>query len=105
MAALEVLRARSGVDPSTVGFWGESEGAWVASLAASRSDQVAFLVTVGASGVSPVRQTAWNWGNYLRHAGVSGSLLRTVRGPATRLVVAMGLFPEANYDPVPSWEH
>ncbi len=24
---------------------------------------------------------------------------------ATRLVVAIGLFPEANYDPVPPWEH
>ena len=104
MSAIQVLRAQPSVDPRHVGFWGESEGAWVASLAASRSAEVAFLVTVGASGVSPVRQTAWNWGNYLRHAGVSGSLLQTVQGPATRLVVAIGLFPEANYDPVPSWE-
>ncbi len=105
MAAVQVLRTRAGIDPSNVGFWGESEGAWVTSLAASRSTNVAFLITVGASGVSPVRQTAWNWGNYLRHAGVSGSLLRTVQNPATRLVVAIGLFPEANYDPVPPWEH
>jgi uncharacterized protein len=28
-----------------------------------------------------------------------------VQGPATQLVVAVGLFPEANYDPVPPWEH
>ncbi len=105
MSAIQVLRTKPGVDPNSIGMWGESEGAWVASLTASRSSQIAFLVTVGASGVSPVRQTAWSWGNYLRHAGVTGSLLRTVQGPATRVVVAIGLFPEANYDPVPSWEH
>lgn len=105
LSAVQVLGAWPDVDPRRLGFWGESEGAWVISLAASRSTEVAFLVTVGAVGVSPVRQTAWNWGNYLRHAGVSGSLLRTVQDPATRLVVGIGLFPEANYDPVPPWEH
>jgi uncharacterized protein len=72
MAAIQLLRAQPGVDPGNVGLWGESEGAWVTSLAASRSTEVAFLITVGAVGVSPVQQTAWNWTNYLRHAGVSG---------------------------------
>jgi dienelactone hydrolase len=105
LAAVAALRAHAGVDPARVGFWGQSEGAWVTSLAASRSTDVAFLVTVGAAGMSPSQQTAWNWGRFLRHAGVSGSLLRTVQETAARLAVGAGLFPEADYDPVPAWKH
>jgi dienelactone hydrolase len=105
LAAVRVLRAQAGVDPRRVGFWGASEGAWVASLGASRSTEVAFLVTVGAAGMSPARQTAWNWANDLRHAGVSGSLLHTVQQTAARVAVGVGLFPEADYDPVPAWRH
>jgi uncharacterized protein len=104
LAALRVLRAQAGVDPARVGIWGQSEGAWVTSLAASHSSDVAFLVTVGAAGVSPAQQTGWNNAIALRHAGVSGSMLRTVQVTATRLAVGAGLFPEANYDPVPAWE-
>jgi dienelactone hydrolase len=105
LAAVRVLRAQAGVDPRRVGFWGRSEGAWVASLGASRSTDVAYLVTVGAAGMGPARQTAWNWGNDLRHAGVSGSLLQTVQQTAARVAVGVGLFPEADYDPVPAWRH
>jgi dipeptidyl aminopeptidase/acylaminoacyl peptidase len=35
LAALALLRGRDGVDPARVGLWGVSEGAWVASIAAS----------------------------------------------------------------------
>jgi uncharacterized protein len=105
LAAFQLLRDSPGVDPDRVGLWGESEGAWVVSLAAARSPQVAFLVTVGAVGVTPARQTAWNYVDDLRHAGVSGSLIPAMQQTATRLVVGIGLFPEADYDPIPAWEH
>lgn len=104
LAAVHVLRARSDVDPARVGLWGESEGGWVAPLAASRSADVTFLVLVGASGVSPARQQAWNLGNQLRQAGVSGSMLHTIPVTGVRLLVGAGLFAEANYDPVPVLE-
>jgi uncharacterized protein len=104
LAGLRLLRARGDVDPASVGLWAQSEGAYVAPLAANRSTDVAFLITVGAIGVTPVRQTAWQYGQYLRHAGVSGSLAHTMQVTAARMTVAAGLFPEANYDPVPAWE-
>jgi dienelactone hydrolase len=105
LAAVRLLRGTPGVDPGRVGLWGQSEGAWVTSLAASRSPEVAFLVTTGAVGVSPAEQTGWSNANDLRHGGVSGSLLSTLQSTATRLAVGAGMFPEANYDPVPAWEH
>jgi uncharacterized protein len=104
LAGLRLLRARGDVDPASVGLWAQSEGAFVAPLAANRSTDVRFLITVGAIGVTPVRQTAWQYGEYLRHAGVSGSLATTMQVTSARMTVAAGLFPEANFDPAPAWE-
>jgi uncharacterized protein len=104
-AAFGTLRRQPGVDPSRVGVWGRSEGAWVAPLVASRAPDVAFVVTVGAVGMAPARQTAWFWTNLLRHSGVSGSLLRAFPLTFTRFAVDAGLFAEADYDPVPVLEH
>ena len=104
LAAVHVLRARSDVNAATVGLWGESEGGWVAPLAASRSADVTFLVLVGASGVSPARQQAWFLGNQLRQAGVSGSMLHAIPVTGVRLLVGAGLFAEPDYDPAPVLE-
>jgi uncharacterized protein len=102
LAAVKTLQARDDVD--AVGLWGLSEGAWVAPLAASRSDEVAFLVLVGASSVPPAQQEAWSMENRLRHKGVSGSLLGAMTRSFMRFLVAAELFPEARYDPVPVLE-
>ncbi len=104
LAAVRTLQARADVDRETVGLWGLSEGAWVAPLAAARSNEVAFLVLVGASGVPPAQQEAWSMENNLRHQGVSGSLLNAMTRSFVRLLVAAGLFPEARYDPIPVLE-
>jgi dienelactone hydrolase len=103
LAGVQVLRARADVDPARVGIWGLSEGAWVAPLAATRSADVAFLITVGAVGVTPAQQTAWSDGEYLRHHGVSGSLLQ-MEVTGVRFAIGTGQFAEASYDPVPVWE-
>jgi hypothetical protein len=104
LGGVRVMREHPDVDPTRVGLWGQSEGAWVAPLAATHSSDVGFVITVGAIGVSPARQQAWSYGEYLRHAGVSGSLLRTMQDRVIRVGVASGLFGEVTYDPVPVWE-
>ena len=42
-----------------VGLWGISQGGWVAPLAATMSDRVAFLVLVASVGVTPGEQMRW----------------------------------------------
>jgi dienelactone hydrolase len=101
LAGLRALRSRADVDPAEVGLWGVSEGGWVAPLAASRSTDVAFVVVVGAPGISPERQQSWNLTNRLAAAGVSGSLRDTVSRTTLGLLVGAGMFPEAGYDPAP----
>jgi uncharacterized protein len=104
LAGLDVLMSRSDVDPDRVGIWGLSEGAWVASLAASRSDAVDFVVVVGAAGMTPSRQTAWAYGERLEHAGVSGSLYRTLQVRGMHLMKGLDLFANADYDGASVWE-
>ncbi|MGW3038524.1 alpha/beta hydrolase family protein [Kitasatospora sp. NPDC001159] len=104
LAGLHLLRERPDVDRDRVGLWGLSEGAWPASLAASRSADVAFLITAGAVGLTPARQQAWSYGEFLSHQRVSGSLLNALQDTSTRQLVGAGLFPQADYDPVPAWE-
>jgi uncharacterized protein len=101
LAAVRLLRTRPGVDPARVGLWGLSEGGWVAPLAAVTSDEVGFVITVGASGVPPAPQEAWGKANRLREAGVSGSMARVYPATVVRLLVDAGAFPEGDFDPVP----
>jgi dipeptidyl aminopeptidase/acylaminoacyl peptidase len=58
VAAVALLATRRDVDPSRLGLWAQSEGAYVAPLACRRSSAVKFVITVGAVGVTPAVQTA-----------------------------------------------
>jgi dienelactone hydrolase len=101
LAGVGLLHGLSDVDPARVGVYGFSEGGWVAPQVAVRSADIAFLITVGGNGVSPIRAQSWSYGEHLTHAGVTGSMreMEQVTGPA--LLSALSLFPEADYDPVP----
>lgn len=101
LAAVRLLAAQPETDPARVGLWGFSEGGWVAPLAASRSDEIAFLVLVGASGLPPVRQQAWALESYLRRNGVRGSMVDALADVGIRQLRAAGVFPEADYDGLP----
>lgn len=59
VAAYEELRSRYDVP---IGFWGVSQGTWVAALAAQHLPDTAFLLMLGCAGVSPAEQ--------MRHATV-----------------------------------
>lgn len=102
LAAVRLLRERADVDPARVGLWALSEGAFVSPIAA-RSSDVAFLITVGAVATTPAVQTAWAYGTYLRHAGVTGGLIGMMQHTATTATIGARLFPEAGFDPIPHW--
>ncbi|MGG2464240.1 alpha/beta hydrolase family protein [Streptomyces sp. RGM 3693] len=99
LAGLRLLRGHKGVDPHQVGLWGFSEGGWVAPLAAARSSDVAFLITMAASGHPPLRTQTWDLTTHLKHRGIGGSFAGVISGPAAQLVDSTGLFPTADYDP------
>ena len=64
--ALAVLRA---IDLERVGLWGISQGGWIGPLAAAASDDVAFLVLVASTGVTPSEQMMYAVERQLRLGG------------------------------------
>lgn len=56
LAAVRYLTRLDQVDARCIGLIGFSEGEWVAPLAVSLSNNIAFLIVVAPSGVSPARQ-------------------------------------------------
>ena len=49
LAAVGHLKQRREIAPSRIGIWGLSQGAWISAAAASRSDDIKFVIAAGAS--------------------------------------------------------
>jgi pimeloyl-ACP methyl ester carboxylesterase len=68
LACVDVLKARSDIDASRIGLFGQSQGGWVAPLAASRSRSpgIAWLVLISGTPATPARQAWWESESRLR---------------------------------------
>jgi len=53
VAGAKFLQARTDIAPNQIGFWGQSQGGWIAPLAASRFPNAAFAVALSGGGLSP----------------------------------------------------
>jgi dienelactone hydrolase len=73
LAAVEFLKNRDEIQPRQIGLWGLSQAGYIAPIAASRSKDVAFIITVSGSGVSSMRQELYRVENLLRERGFSES--------------------------------
>ena len=105
VAAVQMLQQRDDVDPTQVGLWGLSEGGWVVPLAATRSSDIAFAITVAGGGIGPAEQSAWATEGALRQRGVtSKGSLRALADHTYRFLVSAEFFAEGMYDPVPVLE-
>jgi pimeloyl-ACP methyl ester carboxylesterase len=70
--ALAVLQA---VEAERVGLWGISQGGWIGPLAAAASDDVAFLVLIASTGVTPAEQMMYAVEKQLRLAGYGADVV------------------------------
>lgn len=71
LAALRMLAADKRIDARKIGFWGLSQGGWLSVLAASRSRQVAFAISISAPLTTPDVQMIFAVSNILRVKGFS----------------------------------
>lgn len=71
LAGLELLKNRPDINPNQIGLWGISQGGWVVSLAASRSKDVAFVISVSGPGITPEEQGAYCVEHWMQAAGYS----------------------------------
>ena len=66
----DALAFANAIDADRVGLWGISQGAWVAPLAATRSTEVAFLVLLASTGVTPADQMRYAVAEQIRRSGL-----------------------------------
>lgn len=71
LAAIAFLKTQDDVDSGRIGFWGVSQAGWVATLAASQSRDVAFMVVISGGGVSPRESELFSYSRAFEKAGLS----------------------------------
>lgn len=71
IAAARALRRLPNIDPNRVGYWGISQGGWLATFATSRDPQAAFAVAVSAPLVTAESQMEFAMSNQLSVLGYS----------------------------------
>ncbi|HEX5944230.1 MAG TPA: alpha/beta fold hydrolase [Anaerolineales bacterium] len=69
IAVVEYLQSRPDITPNKIGLHGTSQGAWIAPIAAARKPDIACVVAVSASGVSPADQMNYGVAFHLERAG------------------------------------
>jgi uncharacterized protein len=69
IAAVRFLKARSEIDSKRIGVFGGSQGGWIAPLAATRSSDVRFVISMCGPAVSPAEQELDRVGNQLAVRG------------------------------------
>ena len=69
IAAVRMLKADARIDPERIGIWGLSQGGWLSLLAAARSPDVRFVVSIAAPVVTPDVQMMFRSENAMRIIG------------------------------------
>lgn len=70
-AAASFLQSRNDIETKKIGFWGLSQGGWIAPLAAARFKDSAFAVALSGGGISPAEQELFDTEYELRKASLS----------------------------------
>jgi pimeloyl-ACP methyl ester carboxylesterase len=70
LAGVRYLRRDPRIRADKVGLWGVSQAGWIIPLAASRSEEVAFIVPISGGAVMPAEQELWRHRQNLEYLGV-----------------------------------
>ena len=71
LAGVKFLQKRPDINPKQIGLYGISQGGWIVSLAASLSEDVAFIVPHSGPGVTPKAQEFYMLTNVMTMSGFS----------------------------------
>ena len=76
VAAARFLQARKDVAANQIGFLGQSQGGWIAPLAASRLPEAAFAIAISGGGLSPAVTELFDSEYELSKAGYSADEIK-----------------------------
>ena len=107
LAAIEYLRTQESVPLSGIGLIGMSQGGWIAPLVASQEDDLAYLVSMVGSVVTPREQLLYEENYNLRQLGFLPGVSNVLAhfGSANVRYLAQPELYEliVDYDPLPHW--
>lgn len=78
VAAVEYLKTRRDIDPAQIGLLGISQAGWIMPLAAVRSKDVAFLISISGPGVTPAETTIDQARNEMTMTGMPASTVADI---------------------------
>ena len=109
LAAIEYLRTQELVPLSGIGVIGMSQGGWIAPVVASQEDDMAFLVSMVGSVVTPREQLLYEENHNLREFGFLpgiSNVLAYVGSANVRYLAQWDLYQRiVDYDPLPYWRN
>lgn len=73
VAAAKFLQSRTDIAPKQIGFWGLSQGGWIAPLAAFRFPDAAFAIALSGGGLSPAETELFDTEYELTKAGYTAN--------------------------------
>lgn len=71
LAGLGLLQSRDDINSRQIGVLGGSQGGWIGPLMASRSDDVAFVISFSGPGVTPHEQNLYSFRYWHRASGIA----------------------------------
>jgi pimeloyl-ACP methyl ester carboxylesterase len=80
VAAVEYLKTRRDIDPAQIGLLGISQAGWIMPLAAVRSKDVAFLISISGAGVTPAETTIDQARNEMTMTGMPATAVADITG-------------------------
>jgi dienelactone hydrolase len=108
LAAIQYLKDQERVAISEIGVIGMSQGGWIAPIVASRSHDVAFLVSFVGAAVTPQEQLLYEENLNLRQMGFLPGISNLVAFMSTAYIKNVGQkeFWDAieGFDPLPYWK-
>jgi pimeloyl-ACP methyl ester carboxylesterase len=79
-AAVAYLKTRPDIDPAQIGLLGISQAGWIMPLAAVRSKDVAFLISISGAGLTPAETTIDQARNEMTMTGTPPAMVADIVG-------------------------
>jgi pimeloyl-ACP methyl ester carboxylesterase len=80
VAAVEYLKTRRDIDAAQIGLLGVSQAGWIMPLAAVRTKDVAFLISISGAGVTPAETTIDQARNEMTMTGMPAAAVEDIIG-------------------------
>jgi hypothetical protein len=80
VAAIAYLKTRPDIDPAQIGLLGISQAGWIMPLAAVRSKDVGFLISISGAGLTPAETTIDQARNEMTMTGTPPAMVADIVG-------------------------